>query len=276
MLPSRELDASGLEEAYYRLFREFFYRAERKRRWCIEDDIPWDRVNPRINPAIGDVVESFCAVELFLPDYIMQAMPMLKRSRGRAWFHANWGYEELKHSLALGDWLVRSGQRTEDQIRALETEVGANDWKLPRQTAMGMAIYGMLQECATFLHYRNLRLHADDEKDEALSKALRLICVDERSHHDFYKQFTRIYLQHDREATIEEIRQVVNTFAMPAVDLLGHSQQRVQAIRDLKIFNEDIFFRDVLMPVLEDLGISWREFRQRKPDRKAISAPSMP
>ena len=58
--PSRHLDTSGLEEAYYRLYREFFDRAEKKRRWSIQDDIPWDRCKPATDPAIADVVESFC------------------------------------------------------------------------------------------------------------------------------------------------------------------------------------------------------------------------
>ena len=49
------------------------------------------------------MVESFCAVELFLPDYITKFLEVNKNSRGGAWFLANWGYEELKHSLALAD-----------------------------------------------------------------------------------------------------------------------------------------------------------------------------
>src|SRR5262249_33535370 len=99
MLDSRQLDSSGLEEAYYRLFRDFFDMAERRRRWSIADDIPWDQVNPHMDPEIANVVESFCAVELFLPDYIVKILPTLRRSRGRAFFHANWGYEEAKHSM---------------------------------------------------------------------------------------------------------------------------------------------------------------------------------
>jgi acyl-[acyl-carrier-protein] desaturase len=276
MLKSRELDTTGLEEAYYQLFREFFDRAERKRRWSLRDDIPWDKVNPRVNPAIADVLETFCLVEMFLPDYIVQAFPMLRRSRGRSWFHANWGYEEAKHSMAMGDWLVASGQRTEAHIRTLETQVGNEEWHLPRDTPMGMVIYGMLQELATFLHYRNLRLHAQDENDPALVKLLQLISTDERCHHDFYKQIMKLYMQHNRADAIEELRRVVSGFAMPAVTMLAGSQQRVQAIKELKIFDEDVFYRDVVRPVLEDLGITWAEFRQRKPDRKSISTPAMP
>lgn len=278
MLASRQLDSTGLEEAYYRLFREFFDKAERKRRWSIRDDIPWDQVNRALNPAIGDVLETFCAVELYLPDYIDKAMPMLRKSRGRAWFHANWGYEEAKHSMAMGDWLTASGQRTEDQLREVETQVGEYEWNLPHDSPLGMVLYGMSQELATFLHYRNLRQHVENEAggDPALSKVLTLICVDERAHHDFYKQIAKMYLDRDRGGVIEELRRVIHSFKMPAVDMLAHGRQRVQAIKELKIFDEDIFFSDVVKPLLEMLGIQWSEFRQRKPDRRAISTPTLP
>ena len=276
MLPSRQLDSTGLEEAYYRLFRDFFDKAEKKRRWSIRYDIPWDKVNRDLNPAVGDVLETFCAVELYLPDYIDKAMPMLRKSRGRAWFHANWGYEEAKHSMAMGDWLIASGQRTEDQLREVETQVGEYEWNLPHDSAIGMVLYGMTQELATFLHYRNLRRYADDGNDPALSRLLTLICVDERAHHDFYKQVTKMYLDRDRDSTIEQLRRVVQTFKMPAVDMLANGRQRVQAIRELNIFDEDIFFRDVVRPLLEGLGIEWSEFRQRKPERRAVSTPALP
>jgi acyl-[acyl-carrier-protein] desaturase len=278
MLASRQLDSTGLEEAYYRLFREFFDKAEKKRRWSLHDDIPWDQVNRDLNPAIADVLETFCAVELYLPDYIDKAMPMLRKSRGRAWFHANWGYEEAKHSMAMGDWLTASGQRTEDQLREVETQVGEYEWNLPHDSPIGMVMYGMTQELATFLHYRNLRQCVENEAqgDPALSKLLTLICVDERAHHDFYKQVTKMYLERDRAGTIEVLRRVIHTFKMPAVDMLANGSQRVQAIRELKIFGEDIFFSEVVKPVLEMLGIQWSEFRQRKPDRRAISTPALP
>ena len=63
------LDSNGLEDAYFRLYRDFFDMAERNRRWNLRDDIPWEQANHSMNPAIADIVESFCAVELYLPDY---------------------------------------------------------------------------------------------------------------------------------------------------------------------------------------------------------------
>jgi acyl-[acyl-carrier-protein] desaturase len=278
MLPTRQQDTTGLEEAYYRLFREFFDKAEKKRRWSIRDDIPWDKVNPNLNPAIADVLETFCTVELYLPDYIEKAWPLLRHSRGRQWFHANWGYEEAKHSMAMGDWLTASGQRTEDQLREVETLVSQYQWNLPQDSPIGMVLYGMTQELATFLHYRNLRHCVENEPvgDPALSKLLSLISVDERAHHSFYLQVAKLYMQLDRKATIEALRRVIHTFKMPAVDMLADSRRRVQSIRELKIFDEDVFFTDVVKQLLFELGIEWSEFRERKPNRRSISSPSLP
>ena len=72
----------------YRLYRDFFDLAEKKRRWNLRRDIPWHQCNPRINPAIADVVETFCAVELYLPDYLAKAVPQVHDNRGRAWMYA--------------------------------------------------------------------------------------------------------------------------------------------------------------------------------------------
>src|SRR6266852_1509209 len=149
-------ESDALKKIFYRLYREFFDLAEKKRRWSLTDDIPWDRVNQTMDPCVADVVESFCAVELYLPDYIAKALPMIRRNRGWAWFHANWGYEESKHSMALGDWLLRSGFRTEEQMADLEDRVFQHEWNLPVDSPSGMLVYAMVQELATFLHYRNL------------------------------------------------------------------------------------------------------------------------
>ena len=58
-------------------------------------------VQQGLDPVIADVVESFCVVELFLPDYLGRALPCSRPSRAYTWFYANWGYEESKLSLAL-------------------------------------------------------------------------------------------------------------------------------------------------------------------------------
>ena len=57
--------------------RDFFDQAERKRRWCIQTDIPWTLCNKNLGPPIADIVESFCVVELYLPDYLRNAIPRM-------------------------------------------------------------------------------------------------------------------------------------------------------------------------------------------------------
>lgn len=265
----KPIDSEGLEQAYFRIYREFFDKAEKKRRWSIREDIPWDQVNRDVDPAIADIVESFCAVELYLPDYIAKALPRFRAKRGRAWFHANWGYEESKHSLALQDWLLHSGARTEEQMDDLERTVFQHEWNMPHDSALGMVMYGMVQELATWLNYRNLRHYVDAHGDPALSTLLRFIYVDERAHHDFYRRITLLYLERDRAGAVEELRRVMGGFAMPALYLLADGRQRAAAIKELHIFDEDIFYRDVVRPILAELGISWAEFRQRDPERKS-------
>src|SRR5258708_19920760 len=130
----------------YRKFRDYFDLAERKRRWSIRDDIPWERCNRSLNPAIADVVETFCAVELYLPDYLSKLIPQVRANRGRAWMLANWGYEESKHSIGLCDWLLKSGQRTDAQMADMESEVFSPQWDLPYANPPPTLSYPLLQE----------------------------------------------------------------------------------------------------------------------------------
>jgi acyl-[acyl-carrier-protein] desaturase len=262
-------DNPDLRAGLYRLYREFFALAERKRRWSLEDDIPWDQVNRNLNPAIADVVESFCAVELYLPDYISKAMPLARVNRGWAWFHANWGYEESKHSLALGDWLLKSGARSDEQMADLEGQVSATEYELPQDNGAAMLIYAMVQELATFIHYRNLRRKVDEEGDPALSHLLGLIGVDERAHHAFYRKVVQLFLKLDRKETLEQLARVMLNFSMPAVYLLADSRRRVAEVRELGIFSEEVFFTEVYQPILAILGLSHRDLRGPKGSRKS-------
>jgi acyl-[acyl-carrier-protein] desaturase len=260
-----QLDCPALREGIGGLYREFFDRAEKKRRWSLRDDIPWDQVNRAMDPAVADVVESFCAVELYLPDYIGKALPLIRANRGWAWFHANWGYEESKHSLALGDWLLRSRLRSDEQMADLEGQVFRQEWRLPYDSARGMLIYAMVQELATWVHYRNLRRRVDERGDPALSTLLGLIAVDERAHHTFYRRVVQLFLELDRPGTLEQLREVLQNFAMPAVHLLAESRRRVAQIKGLEIFDEMTYMREVYGPVLAALGVRPRELRLRAP-----------
>ncbi len=260
-----------LERSFWRLYRDFFDQAEKRRRWSVRDDIPWEGCNRHLHPSVTDVVESFCAVELYLPDYMCKILPVVRFSRGRAWFYANWGYEESKHSLALSDWLLRSGQRTDAQMADLEESVSQGQWKLPHDNHLGLLVYAMTQELATWLNYRNLRRRAEERGgDSALEKLLTLVAVDEKAHFTFFKDCVELYLKFDRAATLEQMRRVMNNFAMPAIhDLLSDSRQRVAQVKALEIFNEELYYRDVYLPILDTLGVSRDEMRHDLPAQKS-------
>jgi acyl-[acyl-carrier-protein] desaturase len=262
-------DNAELESALWRLFRDFFKKAERKRRWSLDEDIPWDRCNSKLDPAIADVVESFCAVELYLPDYVSKLLVVNRASHGRAWFLANWGYEEMKHSLALGDWLLRSGHRSDEQMADLEHEVFAHEWHLPQDSAAGLLAYAMTQELATWLNYRNLRRRVQEKGgDPALEQLLMFIAVDERAHHSFFLDCIQLFLKHDRTATLEHLRNVMNEFNMPAIYELAESRRRVARIRELDIFTENLYYEDVYRPILAALGVQNSEMRKRSSSAK--------
>jgi len=261
---------SELEATLWRLYRDFFDKAERKRRWSIEKDIPWLECNKTLAPEIADVVESFCAVELYLPDYLMRAFPSSRASRARTWFYANWGYEESKHSLALGDWLVKAGMRTEEQLADLEGLVFDNLWQIPYQNHVALLAYAMVQEKATGLNYRNLRRRAQERGgDPALEQLLMLVAVDEQAHYSFFLETLQIYLKHDRDGTLEHMRSVMNVFAMPAIYTMVDGRQRVARVKELDIFNDNLYYQEVYLPILDALGVSRAEMRNRLPNRKS-------
>src|SRR5262245_12899398 len=232
MTEPEPVDNPEMRAKIWLAYREYFDLAERKRRWNIREDIPWDSVNKDIDPVIADVIQTFCMVELYLPDYLSKQLPQVRNNRGRSWFLANWGYEEAKHSMVLEDWLLRSGQRSDEQLADLHNEVFSHIWQLPHDSSRGMLCYAMFQELATQMHYVNLRAAVRaDGGCPALERILTLVAADEAAHADFFFKLVTIYLDFDRPGTLEQLRRVANSFCMPAVHMLADSMQRQSEVR---------------------------------------------
>jgi acyl-[acyl-carrier-protein] desaturase len=257
-----KIDNPETRAKVYRAFRSYFEMAERKRRWSVSKDIPWDQCNPHLDPAVADVVKTFCMVELYLPDYLSKLIPQVRADHGRAWMLANWGYEESKHSMVLGDWLLKSKAMTDSQMAGMEDEVFSTEWELPYDDARAMVVYTMMQELATQIHYRNLRKVVNG-RCPALDKVLDLISIDEAAHAQFFRQLVAIYLEDDRERTLEQILRVLNTFQMPALHLISEGAQRVADVRALNIFSEQTFTEEVYHPLMNRLGLTRKDLRQK-------------
>ncbi len=197
-------------------------------------------------------------------------MPWSRPSRAYSWFYANWGYEESKHSLDLHDWLLKSRMRSEERLADLEVQIYQHPWQLPHDNLVAMLAYAMVQERATAVNYRNLRWRSRERGgDPALERLLGLLAIDEQTHYSFFPGGVRLYLRHDRYSTLEQLRRVMHGFAMPAIYDLADGRQRVARIKEMHIFTEDIYVREVYMPILQELRVTRREMRNPYRIRKS-------
>ena len=264
MLTRRQID-----EKLYRLYMEFFEKAERERRWSVFTDIPWDEINPDVSDNLALCAETFASVEMYLPDYVAGGINVVRDYFGTTWFQANWGYEESKHSLALGEWLVRSGKRTRDQWFDLQQDLMTRKWEIPFKTARQMTAYGIFQEQATFLIYVKHRELAKKEGDPCLRKIYDVVARDEIAHTRFYQSVITVLLEEDRPGTLADIAHVLANFKMPGVGLVPDYDDRILKMRDAGI-DRDVFIRKIYLPILKYLGIDRREMLAAQ--RTAIDA----
>ena len=247
-----------LEEKLYREYMTFFEKAERERRWNVFNDIDWSKVNKEASEDLALCAETFCSVEMYLPDYVAGGINIVRKYFGQAWFQANWAYEESKHSLALTRWLVQSGKRTEAQMFELQNRIFDKEWRLPFATPRQMTFYGCVQEMATFVIYVKHRERAGAEKDEALRSVYDLVARDEIAHCRFYQSVIKILLEEDREGTLRDMAHVFANFQMPGVGIVPDYDERILKMREAGI-DRSVFIQKVYMPILKYLGVTRHE-----------------
>lgn len=246
------------KEKTYRAYMEFFDVAERTRRWHPMNDIPWDELDTSKNTEEKAIcVETFCGVELYVPDYTANGFNLTRSIFGHAWFQANWGYEESKHGLSFREYLIRSGLRTPEQYDAFEQKIFSKVWNLPFHTRRQMTCYGALQESATFLIYRNQLKKAQMEGDKVLEKLYFYVSRDEGAHMGFYIKVLQLELEDDREGTLEDLAHVVYHFQMPGVGLIPEYDQRL-GVNGVGISSQQ-FLEKGIFPLLRAVGTNRRE-----------------
>jgi acyl-[acyl-carrier-protein] desaturase len=260
---------SRLDEKIYNEYMTFFEKAERERRWNVFTDIPWDKVNRDATEELALCAETFCSVEMYLPDYVAGGINVVRQYFGQAWFQANWGYEESKHSLALQQYLLRSGKRTEEQMFDLQSRIFAKKWDLPFNTARQMTFYGCVQEMATFVIYVKHRERAAAENDECLRSIYDYVARDEIAHTRFYQGVIKVLLDEDRPGTLADMAHVFANFEMPGVGLVPDYDSRILKMREAGI-DRSVFIQKVYMPILKFLGVSRHEMLAAQ--RAAIDA----
>jgi acyl-[acyl-carrier-protein] desaturase len=266
-------------EEMYRLYMEFFEHAERSRRWNPMSDIPWEKLESpagqqRLADATGSAaaentavcLETFCAVELFIPDYTLNGLALSREVYGQAWFHLCWGYEESKHSLVFRQYLLKAGLRTLDQYLDYEHKVLQTVWTLPFPTNREMACYGALQEIATYLIYAKQRDKHAREGNEVLARLYELVARDEAAHAAFYRNLMRYEYQEDPQGTSEDLAHVIAHFEMPGVGLVPDFPQRLE-VEGVGVSKQE-FMEKGLMPTLRFMGLSRSDYLHARKRRE--------
>jgi acyl-[acyl-carrier-protein] desaturase len=264
----------ALREKFYRAYWEFFEHAEKSRRWSVSEDIPWDALErePR-NDKLALCAETFCGVEMYLPDYIIGNLESVQGTFGRTWFGANWGYEESKHALALREYLRRSGHRTEAQMFDFEEKIFSRHWVRPFPGERQMTIYAAIQERTTFVIYKKQEKLCAAEGSNVLAQIYKLIARDEMAHTRFYEDMAEIHLAEDRAGTLADLAYVFRNFKMPAADLVPDYDSRVEVMRTAGI-DRGVFLTEVWAPTLKALKLTRHDLPRATPPAPTSNAPS--
>ncbi len=249
------------KEKFYRAYMDFFEVAERKRRWNLFEDVPWDKLSPGTNTEERAIrIETYCAEEMYLPDYSAAGIKLLRGVFGLSWFQAAWSYEESRHALVFREYLLRSGMRTQEQFDNLETGVFSRSWKVPFTTQRRMSCYGALQEAATYLAYRAQKDRAELEKDPTLEAIFFLVSRDEAAHAGFYRDMVAIEMAEDRTGTLADLAHVIANFKMPGDGLIPnyHEYLRIGGGG----ISPRLFFTRAVLPLIKQLGTSRDELKR--------------
>lgn len=257
------IEISAWEEEYgwrvEEMFWSYFNRSEDpegwNRRWIIERDVPWDDVSREpLNDDTAVMIESFFAVESYLPDFAEKGLNYYRSMVGLSNAHINWSYEELKHGRTLQLILERSGVRTPDQMREFRTELARNVWTMPYPTAREMLIYAAFQEKETQRNYELLRGVMTAQGSFGAAQGLRIIARDEAFHHAFYKDLVRVMLEYDEVGTAQDIRRVATSFRMPAQHLMPDMESRVRVMVRNKVFGKRQVRDECIGPTIKAFG----------------------
>jgi len=252
------------KEKFYRAYMDFFETAERKRRWNMFEDIPWDQLSPETNTEQRAIrIETYCAEEMYLPDYNIAGVEMARGVFGLAWFQTAWSLEESRHGLVLKEYLLRSGLRSPKEMEKLETEVFAHSWKIPFATRRQMSCYGAIQEAATYLAYRAQKDRAELENDKPLAAIFFFLSRDEAAHAGFYREMIALEMAEDRVGTLCDLAHVIANFKMPGDGLIPNY------LENLRIggggISPRVFFTRAILPMLKQLGTSRDELKVSAP-----------
>ncbi len=256
-----------IERGLVGLYRWYLARSQTTRNWNPDKSFNWRALRTDHSDALNTIVEGYFAVEQYVPDYVSKMLEMIRKSHGRSHFQIRWGSEEEKHSDTWLNAVLFLRRRTPKWIEQYKDTLRSKVWELPFDTPMGMAFYPVIQERATQLNYLNTAIVARGEsdkpelandKDPVLAEVAQTIAIDEAAHYNFYLEVARLYLYYYPTQALEALVDVVQNFAMPAMDIIPNFQEFYEAVYRTGIYNARHYGRDVLQAALEAMGVTGR------------------
>lgn len=274
---TREARQKAVDDECLQAFIDYFGRAMENRRWSPWHDLPIDEIREHGHKLSDDtihLIEGFLGVEEYVGDYVLEGLEMFRSNRTRRNLQLQWGAEEMKHGVAWEQVLLHSGARTEEQLKAYCDKVADNRWSARNHkgmdTPLGVSIYAMVQERATYYNYEQVRQRIREEygltrrlsegekargKEIGAAEAFRVVSVDEIAHHAIFLQIVQIHLRYFPEETLDQMQDVFSGFNMPSLRLIPNARNFIRAVIRTKLHNAENHQQMIHNPVLRALGL---------------------
>lgn len=273
---------ADVREAYI----DYFRKAVKVRNWFPWDDLPLAEMKERGHLLSDDtitLIESFLGIEDYVGDYVENAINIVRGNRERRNISIVWGMEEAKHAESWELVLLHSGVRTQKQINEYRDKVGAHRWTMGENhpgwdTPLGVAVYAMVQERATYFNYEELRKRirieyglpetaTEEERKRGMqygaAAAFNIVARDEIAHHGMFLRLVDIYKKYLPEETLDMILRVLSGFNMPALYLIPNEQEMREALMRTKLYTPLKHARSVANPILDKLGFENKRALER-------------
>jgi acyl-[acyl-carrier-protein] desaturase len=267
-LLSRQEKDRLIERGAIGLYRWYVSRSQVTRNWNPDQSFDWRKLRTDHSTDMNTIFEGFFAVEQYVPDYTTSMINLMRKSHGRSNFQIRWGSEEAKHADLWLNALLFSRHRTPAWIAEYQTALRDNTYSTPWDDALHMGFYALIQERATELNYLNTAIIARGEserpalagdKDPLLADVAHTIAVDEAAHYHFFLEIARLFVYYYPARALEALTDVIQHFAMPAMDIIPNSRDFYDAIHRTGVYSTRHFSRDVLQTALDNLTVKGRK-----------------
>jgi acyl-[acyl-carrier-protein] desaturase len=265
---------------------DYFRKAVKTRNWFPWDDIPVAEMRERghlLSDETVTLILSFLGIEDYVGDYVADAINIVGKIRARRNISLIWGMEEAKHAEAWRLVLLHSGVKTEQEVEDYLEEVNSHTWTMGENhpgfdTPLGVAVYAMVQERATFFNYDELRKRIRSEyglpekatteerargKQIGAAGAFKIVANDEIAHHGMFLRIVDIYKKYLPEETLDMVLRVLTGFNMPALYLIPNESEMKAALERTKLYTPLKHGRFVANPVLDALGLDNKRALER-------------